>query len=238
MRPFTPPNRIRYTAQIPNVREVAIYGTADRDCWQTWLQPLGLQPATTSGDAHVIISATALVWQGLRFRELIVTVATTTRADPTQADSFYLTYACNSSPILAWAERALFQTPYLHREVALDTTVPWIEVRHCGQSALRAQLGQPRAPTAPVMETWAGPVFLPVSRPRQQRGGSYFMVAISGEQAVYPFAPDVDILTLPPAGDHPVFTWLRDSHFTPTEWRIRANATHARSQTYRRGTAE
>ena len=236
MRPFTPPDRIRYTAQIPNVREVAIYGTADRDCWQTWLQPLGLQSATTTDAAHVIINATALVWQGLRFRELIVTVATTTGADLTQADSFYLAYACNSSPILAWAERALFQTPYLHRDVAVDTTAPQMEVRYRSQAVLRAQMGQSRPPAAHARETWAGPVFLPVSRTRQQRGGAYFMVAISGEQAVYPFAPDVDILTLPPAGDHLAFAWLRDSHFTPTEWRIRANATHARSQTYRRGT--
>lgn len=236
MRPFPLPNPIRYTARIVHVREVSISGTADLACWQRWLQPLALSPATNSGATALRITASALVWQGLHFREVIVSVSTTTGADPAHADSFYLADACTSSPILAWAERLLFQTPYVYRAVTVDSTAPLIEVRQRGQPVLRAQLGQPRAPGAHVRESWHGPVFLPVSHTRQHRGRPYLVVAIQGEQAVSPFDPVQDHFTIAPAADHPLFAALRDSHFTPTEWRICANATHARSQTYWRST--
>jgi hypothetical protein len=50
---------------------------------------------------------------------------------------------------------------------------------------------------------------------------------------VYPFEPTTDTLVLPSKHD-PVWDRLGDSRFTGREWRIRENATHAKSKTYQR----
>ncbi|HEY0737525.1 MAG TPA: hypothetical protein VGD69_21580 [Herpetosiphonaceae bacterium] len=230
MSSFTRPDRIRYTAEIDNVREVTLYGTADLAFWQTLLHRHGLLPDSSDGAAHLVLSATALVWKGLSFRELIVTVATCTDRDQPQPDSFYLAHAFNSSRMLAWTERRLFNTPYTHADIQLNPSAPLIDVRHGDQPLFSAQMDQPKAPSTQRHEDWDGPVFLPGS------GGKYFFVVLSGEQAIYPFAA-ADRIEIAPGGDEPIFQWLRQSHFAPTEWRIRTDATHARSKTYRRQVA-
>lgn len=230
MSSFNRPDRIRYTAEIANVREVTLHGTADLGFWRPLLQPHGLLPDATGGAAHLVISATALVWKSLSFRELIVTVATCTDRDQPQPDSFYLAHAFNSSRILAWAERRLFNTPYTHADIQLNTSAPLIGVGHGSQPLFSAQMAEIKAPATPLHEDWNGPVFLP------GRAGKYFFVVLSGEQAIYPFAA-ADRLEIAPAADEPVFQWLRESHFTPTEWRICTSATHKRSKTYRRNVA-
>lgn len=230
MSSFTRPDRIRYTAEIDNVREVTLHGTADLDFWQTLLHPHGLLPDSSGGTAHLVISATALVWKGLSFRELIVTVATCTDREQPQPDSFYLAQAFNSSRMLAWMERRLFNTPYTHADIQLNPRAPRIDVRHGNQPLFSAQMDQPKAASTQRHEDWNGPVFLP------GRGGKYFFVVLSGEQTCYPFAA-ADRLEIASGGDEPVFGWLRQSRFRPTEWRIRTSATHKRSQTYRREAA-
>jgi hypothetical protein len=164
-----------------------------------------------------------------------VSVATCADPDHAQLDSFYLAQAFNSSRLMAWAERRLFQCPYDHSAIHVDAATPLIDVRHNRRPLFRAQMPQLREPSARGDEKWAGPVFLPPLATRQKAGGPLFFVAFSGEQAAYPFVPSTDSIEITPSSDHPVFQWLCDSNFTATEWRIRANATHARSKTYRRG---
>lgn len=223
----TRPDRIRYTAEIANVREVTLHGTADLGFWHKLLQPHGLLPDSTDGAAHLVISATALVWKRLSFRELIVTIATCTDRDQPQPDSFYLAHAFNSSRLLAWTERRLFNTPYTHADIQLNTSAPLIDVQRGNQPLLSAQMAESKAPSTQRSEDWNGPVFLP------GRARKYFVVALSGEQAIYPFAT-ADRLEIVSGADQPVFQQLKESHFTPTEWRICTSANHKRSQTYRR----
>lgn len=231
MASFTRPNHIRYTAQIAHVREVALCGRADLDFWQTLLHPYALLPDASTGAAQLVISASALVWKGFAFRELIVTIATCTDREQAQPDSFYLAHAFNSSRILAWSERRLFDTPYAHGDIRINTGEPLIEVRQHSRSLFKAQMAQTKEPSTRRYEAWNGPVFLPA------HGGKHFFVALSGEQTIYQFAAGSDIVEIAPGAEHAVCQWLRKSHFTPTEWRIRDDATHARSKTYQRDEA-
>jgi hypothetical protein len=234
MGPCIPPNRIRYTAHITDVHEVTLFGTADFDFWQTFLRPSGLQPYRTDGGAHVVISASALAWKGFIFRELIVTVATCMDRDHAHPDSFYLAHAVNSSRIFAWAERRLFHTPYQHGDVRVDVTLPRMECRDNHGVVLQAVMAQPHALSTPSATSWSGPVFLPTPGAPEQMGKNYFCVALSGEQVVYPFVAGADVVAISSRAAHPIWQGLRESHFTPMEWRIRKQATHARSKTYRR----
>lgn len=233
MSAFTRPDHLRYTAQIGNVREVTLHGTADLAFWRTFLQPYQLLPDSSGGAAQLVLSATALVWQGLAFRELIVTIATCTDRKQPQHDSFYLAHAFNSSRFLSWSERRFFQTPYTHTDVYINTSQPEMELWHHNRLLFKAQMVQHQEPTARRCEDWNGPVFLP-AHGSAETIGKHFFVALSGEQAICPFVAGTDLVEIAPDGDQPVFQWLRESRFTPTEWRIRASATHARSKTYHR----
>lgn len=237
MSSFTHPDNIRYTAEITDVREVTLHGTADLAFWRTLLQPYRLLPASSDGAAQLVLSATALVWKGLAFRELIVTIATCTDRDQPQHDSFYLAHAFNSLRLLAWTERRFFQTPYTHADVYINTSQPEMELWHRNRLLFKAQMIGNQAPAAQRYEAWNGPVFLP-AHASGEPSGRHFFVALSGEQTTYPFMAGADLIEIAPEGDQPVFQWLRESQFTPTEWRIRTSANHARSKTYRRDSSK
>lgn len=223
-----PSDRMQSIARIDNVREVAVYGTADLDAARTLLPP-GLQPYARSGAAEVLITASALVWQGLRFRELIVTVATSLDDAQPQPDSQFLALAFNSARSLAWAERRLFKTPYAHADVRVSADAPQMELWQGRRPLFQARMAQAAEPSARIDAAWQGPVVLPT----HGAPGRHFIAALSGEQLIYPFAADTDMVLIAPDGTYPLFRWLSAAHFTPTEWRVRANATHARSRTYR-----
>jgi hypothetical protein len=223
-------NRIRYTAQIKHVREVALHGTADLAFWSAILQQESLQAYNAQGKAELVISATALRWKGFRFRELIVIVAVGADDDPAQHGGFFLAHAFNSSPILAYAERVFFKTPYYHGQIRVQEQAPvLIELGDQAQAHFKAQMAQPQAPAAIRNEEWSGPVFLP--RKTTKQPGYKFFVRLGGEQQNYPFSPSDQIAIKP---EHPIFRSLIDSNFTAREWRIRSAAEHAKSKTYAR----
>lgn len=227
MKQPTSHSGVRYSAVIEHVQEVTLLGTADPGFWAARLQPSGLRVYAPGGAAQLMISASALRWRGFRFRELIISIATCAAEGAAEADSFLLAQGFSSSRLLAWAERRFFATPYLHAETRLDLASPCMETRHGGRALLHAQMGGPRAATRDDA-TWSGRVFLPAARGARR----FFYADIRGQQLVYPFAPSSDALAITPGAQAPVFEWLRASQFAPTEWRIRADARHARSQSY------
>jgi hypothetical protein len=223
-------HRIRYAAKIKHVREVALHGTADLLFWSAILQQASLVPYTAHGKAELVLSATALSWKGFRFRELTITVAIGVDGDPAQHGGFYLAHAFNSSPILAYAERVFFKTPYYHGQIRVQAQAPaLIELGELASAQFKARMAQPQAPATIRDETWSGWVFLP--RKTTNKPGHKFFVRLSGEQQIYPFSPSDQIAIKP---DHEIFQWLIDSNFAATEWRIRSNAEHAKSKTYTR----
>lgn len=219
-----------YITVIPQVREVTLLGSADLAFWQGCLAPEGLAPSPAQGRAQLVLSAPDLRWSGIRFQEFSIAVVAGPPPDGEPAAGLYLAGAYNSSRLLAFLERALFQTPYDHRPTRVDAAFPAsISVGGGAGDSFRAAM----APSARRLwsrdDGWEGTIFLP-SRHRARR--RWFRARLGGPTDAYPFDPAGDALAIsPPAGDS-LLRLLVDSQFTPGEWRVRTASTHARSRTY------
>lgn len=222
-----------FIATIPHVVELILSATADLAYWQARLKPAGLYPLARAGRAEIYLSATDLVWMGKRSQELTIGLPVSERpaAGPGTApapDGLYLVHAFNSSRLLAFLERTFFQTPYYPAEIQARAGPPArLEARVAGQPLLAAGMAAPAAPQAVQDEAWQGTIYLPGGR-------QAFTAYLGGRTEVYPFAP-ADKLALFPRPDQPVFQWLAESGLAGQEWRLRRDARHARSATYRRG---
>jgi hypothetical protein len=230
MRDFSQPADIRYVARIRGVTEVSLAGQAELAFWRAALAPEGLVPFDSGGQAELMISATALRWKGLRFRELVVNVSVGSGGDEGRHGGFFLVRAFNSAALLALAERRIFKTPYYPGSITVEAGPPArIELRDGGQPGLRMAMAEARPPESSADYAVNGPVFLP----RAGRRDARFFVALSGRQQRCPFLADRDQWAVHPSDRHAVFGQLSDSRFTPAEWRICLDAEHAKSQTYR-----
>ena len=121
---------VKYLAEIRNVREICLVGSADFEFWKTHLGPSQLTPTNFAGHAHVLVSAVKLKWMGIRFEELSIAIP----IDPPDSSthSVYLASAFNTSQLLAWCERTFFQTPYEHAQIEMQAEQPWsFELRAC-----------------------------------------------------------------------------------------------------------
>jgi hypothetical protein len=229
----------KYIAQLQHVREVSLVGGADLAWWTEHLLGEGLLPAVTAGRAQIMISGIDSKFMGLPFRELVIAAFTTSSPGSDQRDGAYLLHAFNSSRLLAWSERTLFSTPYVHAQVDVAIGPPAkLLIMQSNKQLLRAELadGDPagsRQPQRAGDELWEGPIYLP-SRPggdpasRQQ-----FYGRVGGFTRTYSFDPR-DSLALEPPASAPVLQILLDSGFAATQWAIRDDAHHARSKTVRR----
>ena len=231
---------MNYIAHLKDIPEVTLTGRADLAYWQARLAGSGLAPLSQDGQAELWISAMQSHWLGLPFREMTISIAVHAPDQPAEAAgrSALLLHAYNSQPLLAWSERTFFQTPYpfagVHlqarppayltlREIRVDAMLPfYISVRPEQSLALEARMGAERPPLRQADETWEGVIQLPRIGVPPRR----FYARLGGLTATYPFDPATDCLELADLAD------LCESGFTPTEWRLREKAHHARSRTY------
>ena len=97
------------------------------------------------------------------------------------------------------------------------------------------------APASPLLwsrdDSWEGRIFLPTQggvrgRPR------WFRARVGGPTRAYRFDPSSDLLVVRPAAGDRLLGLLVDSQFTPAEWRLRTESTHARSRTYHSPTGQ
>jgi hypothetical protein len=230
MSQSTPNRPVRYVAQITGAREVTLVGTADGDYWKARLEGTGLDPYRPNGPAELILSATALRWMGFRFNELVIALAVSGREDGSSRDGIYVSSAFNTSRVLAFCERALFRTPYQHGDVRVVCDPSFsFGLTGSGEVVLGAErVGSAGAGTT-VEDAWEGPIYLPR---RRGRAGGLFHARLAGLTEVHPWSASHDVLQLKPGGDDCPARALLDSGFVPAEWRVRRNATHARSRTY------
>ena len=77
-------------------------------------------------------------------------------------------------------------------------------------------------------QEWQGRIYLPPRGPRRE----LFYARLAGPTDVYPFGA-ADTLTIRPRPGDDVLGCLVESGFAGREWRVRAEAVHARSRTYR-----
>jgi hypothetical protein len=231
---------VKWAAEVSQVREVSLEGAADGAFWRDRLAAENLAPLQIDGQAQVLIVSAELRFWGLTFRELSFSVRTERHNDPNQ-DAVFLLHAFNSRRLFAWCERAFFSTPYYHGDVRMSATLPVsIRLVEGDATVFRAEMTEPneslpRAPVRQGEEGWDGPIYLPTGG----RGGAgkLFLARLRGETRAYPFLAGQDVLALQPLAGAPVFQSLLDSHFSPREWLVRENATHAKSKTYARASA-
>jgi hypothetical protein len=218
------PAHIKYVVKVPHVREVSLYGNADLAFWRERLAPEGLAPRDENGRAELLLIAAHMRWMGVWFSELSISIALESEAPA----KMFLIHAFNSIPWFAWVERVLFQTPYYPGQTRLETRAPLaLEV----EGQLSARMTAAREPAWSGAESWEGGILLPRELSRTAKAEKLFYARLSGQTEIYPFTPN-DTLQWAAASPSPIIQALRDSHFTGKEWHVRADATHAKSQTY------
>jgi hypothetical protein len=226
---------VKWAAELAHVREVSLLGTADLAFWKSWLKTEGLLPAESDSQAQLMVVAADSKFMGVRFQELSFSILV---ARP--QDGAYLVGAFNSRRLFAFCERTFFSTPYCHGDVGVSASSPAsISLAQRGEVVFRAQMeagasGPGREPSRSQEEGWEGPVFLPGNRRGEGRHGRLFFARLRGYTQAYPFLAGEDSVTIRPAPGSQALQALMESHFVAREWAIRADATHAKSKTYKR----
>ena len=228
----TEKTHIQYMADIENVKEVALFGSTDLSYWQRILQPMHLQPVSVDGHGVMQISASDLKYMGRRFNEFTISVLVEAAGDNGAVTGFYLVHAYNTSLMFTLMERAFFSTPYYHASIELKETVPVSFALRDGNGVVLSAMFSGSVSAQKSPELWEGPLYLPV---RADETGKeplkLFYVSLGGETEVFAFSPDDTFRVQSPHQGHALQT-LVDSHFTPTEWRVRQSANHKKSKTY------
>ena len=219
---------IQYAADLDNVKEVTLHGTADLSFWETVLRKENLFPYHEADKAILLLSAIDAQWKGFKFREFVIAVGTCLNKNGASLDGYYLPHAFNSSKLLTFSEKVFFQTPYFHGNIQLQNRLPaFIKLRQRTDVLFRAEMSIPDiSPTIEYLE-WKGPVFLPNNR------GKFFAL-LAGEAEIYPFSPEKDTLEIKPSAHHRIFQQLIDSNFVGSAWSLRSNSRHAKSKTDKR----
>lgn len=211
-----------YITTITDVREVALWATADPDYWREQLRGENLTPFDDGGRAALLLTTIDSKFRGISFRELSISVLVG------DGRSAFLVHAFSSSRLLAFAERMLFQTPYQPAQIEMDERIPARMVAAVGgETVFSAHMGARGESGEPADELFEGPIYLPGGR-------KVFYARLSGAGVRYPFTGD-DALEMRPTPAAPVFAHLVESGFAGRAWFVRAGAVHARSNTYARG---
>lgn len=218
---------LKYVADLYNVKEVTLHGTADLSFWEAVLRKENLLPYHQKGKAVLSLGAIAAKWKGLRFREFVIGVGICLNDNGESLDGYYLPHAFNSSKFLVFSERMFFRTPYFHGSIRLENKLPAsIKLQDKTEVLLHTRMSIPSTP--PIVEylEWEGPIFLPNNR------GKFFAV-LAGEADLYPFSPETDQLEFKPSARHQIFQQLIDSNFVGSVWSLRNKSRHAKSKTYK-----
>ncbi len=217
---------IKYAADLDNVREVTLHGTADLSFWKEVLRQEGFFPYQEADRAILSLSAIDAKWRGFKFREFVIAVGVCYNESGTSLDGYYLSHAFNSSKLLSFSERVFFGTPYSQADIQLENKLPaFIKLYDRVEVLLHAEMAMPDA--TPIVEylEWKGPIFLP------NRRGKFFAI-LAGETVIYPFSPETDRFEIKPRSRYEIFRQLIDSDFTGSVWSLRSSARHAKSKTY------
>jgi hypothetical protein len=231
---------VKWVADLSQVREVSLLGTADLDFWKDRLLKEDLAPAENNGKAQLLIVAADMRFMGVRFQEVSVSVLVSGPKNDARRDACFLVHAFNSRRLAAFCERVFFSTPYSYGKIQLSPAVPCsIQLIRDGHVALRAAMhidssSPSREPSFRGEAGWDGPIFLPGRRQEKDGQGKLFFGKLTGHTLRYPFQPTNDVLTIWPSQGSDVLGALIDSHFAPQEWLVREAARHAKSKTYNR----
>lgn len=109
MRSISSSSTPNYAADIDNVKEVTLHGTADLSFWEAVLQKENLFPYHEADKAVLLLSAIDAKWRRFNFREFVIAVGVCLSENGASLDGYYLPRAFNSSKFLAFSERTFFR---------------------------------------------------------------------------------------------------------------------------------
>jgi hypothetical protein len=231
---------IRWAAQLPNVREVSLSGTADLGFWTDQLEAEELTPLSDNGRAALsIISAVGrFCGTHLSRDQCLGGDRTCQRSWPNPC--FLSRTSIQLESLLCLVRAGLVRHAIrVCRGQTYSISCPRpFKLRGNGHVAFVGSMsndaGLGRLPTEERMEQWVGKVLLPSQQSSAKARPKGFFARIAGATRVYPFQEGEDRIELRPFEEDDVFQALLSSSFTPQQWVVRSNATHAKSKTYSR----
>ncbi len=229
-RRATPPTS--YDVVVTGVRELSLIGNADLTFWRDRLKSESLIPRVKRERAEIIISATDSRWMGLPFQELSIAVSLSPVARSSESSGLYLVQAFNSRRFFAFVERALYKTPYSLGKIEFIHQPPFFMNLNChGINVFTAEMADGESLPQGADDSWEGPIYLPERSRDKIEETRFFFARLDGNAENYPFRPGLDRFSVTASRRYPVFQWLSTSDFRGDEWRVRVDATHARSRT-------
>ncbi len=225
--------KLKRAARLENVVEVSLIGSASLSYWREQLSKESLEPLVVDGGAQVMLIAAEGRFAGIQFRELSLSVLVQGRAEKEEERGAFLLRAYNSNRFFAFCERTLFSTPYCFAPVfvRIDQGIGFtLEAREEGR--IRASIESEVVPEFDQRDGWTGPVYL-ASAHGNGPGNKVFVASIEGLTCIRPFESS-DLFSLESFSQNSPMGRLERSGFSPKEWRIRSNAVHEKSKTYRR----
>ncbi|MCC7430371.1 hypothetical protein IT568_05980 [bacterium] len=212
--------KINYVAEIKNVKEVTLLGTANANFWQKLLENTNLTlDLTPDGKAQILIISAELKFKGVRFREVSYSLLISHKNNILKGS--YLIYAFSSDRFFAFCERTFFSTPYFFEKVNLATSFPFfIQVGNIFQ----AKMLEKREILQEGENGFEGAVFLPEK-------DKFFFAKISGYTRIFPFLK-TDFIEFNTKNS--ILRDLLSSNFEPKKWITRENAFHSKSATYQK----
>ena len=221
MRSTSSSSTPKYAADLDNVREVTLHGTADLSFWEAVLHKERLIPYHQEDKAVLLLSAIDAKWRGFRLREFVIAVGVCLNENEAKLDA--IIYHTLSIRPNSWLSRkGCFSDPLFQGDIQLDSKFPAsIKLRDKAEVLFNAEMSV--QDTGPIIEyqEWKGPVFLPNNR------GKFFAI-LAGDTESYPFSPATDQLEFTPSARHRIFQQLIESNFTGKTWSLRNHSRHAK----------
>lgn len=230
--------QVQIAADISEVLDLTLQGSADPEFWTSHLAPEGLKPLLSKGKARIQLSAIAARFKGMRFCELNLAVLTEARDDNRFPAGAFLPCAFNSLAAFAWVERNLFHCPYSQGDISVQGR-PNAEFSLSLDRSLMLRAVMAPAPLASLSDSdWEGPIYLPTAHGKPRR---YFMASISGPAQgrswgpadAWQFQADASVRALQALKSHPFTSSLRalsESGFSPDAWILRPSARHCKGR--------
>ncbi|MBL8814520.1 MAG: hypothetical protein JNL58_00720 [Planctomyces sp.] len=228
---------LKWAAQLDNVSEVSLTGTADFDYWKNHLATQGYVPVKTDDRASIAVVSASGKFAGVRFQELSISVSVSAPNGGMGLPSFFLVQAFSSNRFFAFCERALFSTPYQFANVTVDYPEPTgVRVFQKGQVCLESSMASNAAAhqrsRVERRDLWLAQILLPFNPQSASLRRRMFFARICGNTQIYPFLHGIDRIKIPEHSGCGAIDSLLKSNFAPVEWLIRPKASHAKSKTY------
>ena len=219
---------MKYAAIIDNVHEVALWGKANLIYWKNYLKTFDFCPYNENDSASVIISALNSKFKGIKFSEFSASLKISFSKEGSTDDGYYLIQAYNSIRFFSWVERKIYKTPYYPGKIFLNNTIPAkLTLESGGSKLLESGMESDRTLIEEKQELLDCKIFIPGNG-----GRNYFHASLGGLTDTFNFTSGDTFIIAENAGG--VWKLLIESDFTPIRWKIRNNAFHKKSKTFKR----